>query len=135
METNNENSITVTVGKKKIKPMTLFVLAICFGVSLPTFLAWLRNILDQDTAGDITFYRKLAIRNVTGEYSYYHWRCYRRFISPKEIVKICELLGDPECTMKYTKTTLASIAKEENVSVKTLRKVILQYLDEQEPFL
>ena len=116
----------------KPKPMTIYALAACFGVSFHTFKAWIRNILIEDTAGDITFYQKIAIKDASGQDSHYRWQCIRRFATIKEIRTICNLLGDPQCTLKFNKTTLTSMAHERNIDPKELRKVILQYLNEEE---
>ena len=122
--TNNNHS-------RNLKPMSSSQMSACFGVSLPTFFAWLRNILDQDRDNEIKFYGKVPFYSPSGEFTYYRWMCKRKFISPKETRKICELLGDPLCTLKFEQTTLSSIALEQKIPVKTLLKAIAPYFSEE----
>jgi len=105
------------------KPKTPSQLAKCFGVSLNTFLAWIRCSIEMyGREEEIKFYRKEETL-YKGEF-YYKWKCVRKSISPKEIKVICELLGDWDYSLSYEKTTLTSLA----ILVKTEEKKFLRMI-------
>ena len=96
-------------------------MAICFGVSLNTFLAWIRCSVEMYQQEEkIKFYRKEG-KLIKGEFCY-KWTVERKVINPKEIKAICELLGDWDYSLSYEKTTLTSLAE----SIKSKEKAFLR---------
>lgn len=103
-------------------------LAKCYGVSFRTFREWMKFAIKEDESRTITFFGEFH-DSLPGEswHTKHYYKCEHRIISPIEVQKICELLGDDEFQMNFKKTTISSLAKEAGVSVKTAIRVINQY--------
>lgn len=123
---SNKNSVP-----RKTKFMTPSAMAKCFGVSLPTFYKWLKHFLYEDETGGISFYQRLSRREGPDGYiTLYYYKCVRRIITPREVIRICTLLGDPDCILNYSKTTISSLALEAGINIKTAKRVIRTFNDE-----
>lgn len=123
-----------TPNKKMIAP---YQLADFYGVSLATFLNWLRNILTLNPSLEksINFYRKTFPND--GQYIE-RWRVVRKGLMPSEVMTLIKVLGKPPSTpikvlgeptlTPKTRITLTTIAKKYKTSKRSLLAAIKEYL-------
>jgi len=123
--------------QKKIPFMTPSKMAKCFGVSLPTFLIWMKHVtfeIDDLDEGTLKFFSRKEIKDKDFFHLTFQFKCARRIISPAEVQMVCNALGDPECTLNFKRTTLSMLAKEAGISMKTAMRIKKEVIDEYEVY-